>query len=80
MEGGCWKARTVPFDFDKGDKKNQSLCLQKVERPGLPPLPKCMDMITAKEVCRRIEGYFSGGAFPYLTDEEFKATVPHLTK
>lgn len=29
-------------------------------------LPRCMDMITADEVIRRIEMYFSGGALSYL--------------
>ena len=29
-----------------------------------------MDMITAQEVIRRIEGYFTGGAVRYLTDGE----------
>ena len=33
-------------------------------------LPRCMDMITAAEVIRRIEGYFTGGAVRYLTDGE----------
>ena len=30
-------------------------------------LPRCMDMITAEEVCRRIEMYFAGGAITDLT-------------
>ena len=34
------------------------------------PLPRCMDMITAEEVIRRIEGYFAGGAVRYLTTEQ----------
>jgi hypothetical protein len=29
-------------------------------------LPRCMDMITAEEVIRRIELYFQGGAVDYL--------------
>jgi len=29
-------------------------------------LPRCMDMITAEEVIRRIEWYFDGGAIEYL--------------
>ena len=29
-------------------------------------LPRCMDMITADEVIRRIEWYFRGGALEYL--------------
>jgi hypothetical protein len=29
-----------------------------------------MDMITAEEVVRRIELYFTGGAIPYLTPQQ----------
>ena len=34
------------------------------------PLPRCMDMITAEEVIRRIEGYFAGGAVRYLSEAQ----------
>ena len=34
------------------------------------PLPRCMDMISAEEVIRRIELYFTGGACKYLTPAE----------
>ena len=33
-------------------------------------LPRCMDMISAEDVIRRIELYFDGGAVRYLTDTE----------
>jgi ADP-heptose:LPS heptosyltransferase len=33
-------------------------------------LPRCMDMISAEDVIRRIELYFDGGAVRYLTDAE----------
>ncbi len=60
--GGCWKSRTVPLG--DGDSKDQpdSLCVDVVGS-----LPHCMDMVTADEVIRRIEWYFSGGAVDYLT-------------
>ena len=32
-------------------------------------LPRCMDMITADEVIRRIELWFVGGALRYLTPD-----------
>ena len=67
-QGGCWKSRTEPLG--DGDAKDKSLCVNVVpaeaegERTG--PLPKCMDMITAGEVIRRIELYFDGGVARYL--------------
>jgi len=61
--GGCWKARTVPLG--DGDSKDESLCKQVVGT-----LPKCMDMISAEEVIRRISLYFDGGVLKYLTPPE----------
>lgn len=71
-QGGCWKARTVPLG--DGDDKDESLCTD-VQPPDEAqarrgPLPRCMDMITAEEVVRRIELYFRGGAVKYLAPEE----------
>lgn len=74
--GGCWKSRTVPLG--DGDEKDspEHLCLNVVSkeiRTGGKrnvekyALPRCMDMITAEEVARRIELYFTGGAVEYLT-------------
>jgi ADP-heptose:LPS heptosyltransferase len=60
--GGCWKSRTVPLgDGDEKDRP-ENLCVDTVGS-----LPRCMDMITADEVIRRIEMYFAGGAVRYLT-------------
>ncbi len=54
--GGCWKSRTFPLgDGDVKDAPGQ-LCVDVVGN-----LPRCMDMITADEVIRRIELYFEGG-------------------
>ncbi len=58
-DGGCWKSRTLPLG--DGDPKDQELCVDPVGS-----LPRCMDMITADEVIRRIETYFDGGALAYL--------------
>jgi hypothetical protein len=33
-------------------------------------LPRCMDLITAEEVIRRIELYFAGGVIKYLSPVE----------
>lgn len=60
--GGCWKSRTLPLG--DGDAKDQELCVDVVG-----DLPRCMDMITADEVIRRIEMYFAGGAASYLPPE-----------
>lgn len=58
--GGCWRSRTLPLD--DGDQKDSpsSLCLDVVGE-----LPKCMDMITADEVIRRIEMYYHDGVNQY---------------
>ncbi len=59
--GGCWKSRTVPLgDGDYKDAPDE-LCVDVVGN-----LPRCMDMITAEEVIRRIQWYFDGGAIEYL--------------
>lgn len=77
--GGCWKSRTVPIG--DGDEKDQpqNLCVDVVlkqrggngrgpnARSPTYPLPRCMDMITADEVIRRVQLYFTGGAANYLT-------------
>jgi len=62
--GGCWKSRTLPLgDGDEKDAPDQ-LCVDVVGT-----LPRCMDMITAAEVIRRIEWYFEGGALPSARGE-----------
>ncbi len=54
-QGGCWKSRVKPLG--DGDSKDQELCVDVVGE-----LPRCMHMITADEVIRRIESYYEGGA------------------
>lgn len=79
--GGCWKSRTEPIG--DGDEKDhpENLCVDVVTKEIRGAngnkksvqkyvLPKCMDMITAEEVIRRIELYFTGGATRYLAPEE----------
>jgi ADP-heptose:LPS heptosyltransferase len=54
--GGCWKSRTLPLgDGDEKDAPDQ-LCVDPVGR-----LPRCMHLISAEEVIRRVELYFVGG-------------------
>ncbi len=58
--GGCWKARAYPLgDGDEKDSPHR-LCVNLVGS-----LPRCMDMITADEVVRRIELYYQGGILAY---------------
>jgi ADP-heptose:LPS heptosyltransferase len=71
--GGCWKSRAVPLG--DGDAKDQNLCVDVVGH-----LPRCMDMITAAEVIRRIELYFDGGAVSYLTPEEAAHVARFVTQ
>lgn len=47
----------------------------KVNPSPSPFLPRCLDMISAEEVIRRIEMYFNGGAIDYLTPEQADACV-----
>jgi ADP-heptose:LPS heptosyltransferase len=63
-DGGCWRSRTLPLG--DGDEKDSAdaLCLDVVGT-----LPRCMHMITAAEVIRRIESYFEGGALSYLPSD-----------
>lgn len=59
-QGGCWKSRVVPLgDGDSKDDPGE-LCVDVVGR-----LPRCMHMITAADVIRRIETYFEGGALAW---------------
>jgi len=73
--GGCWKARTVPLG--DGDEKDHpdNLCVDVVHA-----LPRCMEMITADEVIRRIERYFSGGAIQYLSTAQASAAQNALQR
>ncbi len=61
--GGCWKSRCQPV-FD-GDPKDDDRCVAPVEvAPGLV-IPRCLDMIRAEDVIRRIEVYYEGGSLRY---------------
>lgn len=51
--GGCWKSRVTPLG--DGDGKDQSLCLLPTKTRNGQVIAKCMDMITADEVCSKVE-------------------------
>lgn len=55
--GGCWKSRAVARGDGDVNDRPEALCVDPVGT-----LPRCMDMITADDVIRRIEYYFKGGA------------------
>jgi hypothetical protein len=69
--GGCWKSRTFPLGDGDHKDRPQELCVQTVGS-----LPRCMDMITADEVIRRIEMYFEGGALEYLPGPRAEGLAP----
>jgi ADP-heptose:LPS heptosyltransferase len=57
--GGCWKSRTLPLNDGDVNDRPEALCVDVIGT-----LPRCMDMISADEVIRRIELYYHGGALP----------------
>jgi ADP-heptose:LPS heptosyltransferase len=67
-DGGCWKSRTRALGDGDVKDRPEELCVDPVG-----DLPRCMDMITAAEVIRRIEMYFQGGALA------IPSTAPELT-
>ena len=61
--GGCWKSRTKALG--DGAPTDNAICTNVVGE-----LPKCMDMITSKDVIRAIETYYTGGVLKYLNTPE----------
>ena len=53
--GGCWKSRVVPMG--DGDSKDKDLCLRPVEIVSHRMIPKCLDMISARQVIDAIERF-----------------------
>jgi ADP-heptose:LPS heptosyltransferase len=60
-QGGCWRARAFPLGDGNDKDQPQHLCTNLVGA-----LPRCMHMITAEEVVRRIELYYQGQTLPYV--------------
>ena len=64
--GGCWTSRCQTIgDGDKKDVENK--CNRPVVIGMGYTIPKCMDMITAEDVIRRIEMYYSHPGIKYGT-------------
>ncbi|MGO8699964.1 MAG: glycosyltransferase family 9 protein [Limisphaerales bacterium] len=72
--GGCWKSRTVKLGDGDSKDKPENLC---VDVAGA--LPRCMDMITAQDVCRRIKLYFDGGVLQFLSKTQSDLTKSFVT-
>lgn len=59
-EGGCWKSRCqLVGDGDPKDRRD--VCESPVQITDELRIARCMEMITAEDVIRRIEIYFDGG-------------------
>lgn len=64
-DGGCWKSRCqLVGDGDAKDRLN--VCTYPVTVTNDVRIPKCMDMIKAEDVIRRIEMYFDAGLRKYV--------------
>ncbi|HEY0983387.1 glycosyltransferase family 9 protein, partial [Schlesneria sp.] len=59
QEGGCWKSR-CQLVGDGDPKDFNDVCDQPVQITPHLRVPRCMDMISADDVIRRIEMYLSG--------------------
>jgi len=62
--GGCWKSR-CQLVGDGDSKDTRDVCEQPVQVSPELRIPKCMDLISAEDVIRRIEWYYRGGAMHY---------------
>jgi hypothetical protein len=56
-DGGCWRSRTLALGDGDPNDRPEALCVDVIDG-----LPRCMDLIAADEVIRRINLYFDGGA------------------
>ncbi len=66
--GGCWRDRVDPLgDGDPRDDASR-LCLHVVRHQ-----PRCLDLITARDVIQRIETYYAGGTLEYLSAPRWRA-------
>ncbi len=64
-QGGCWKSRVVSLGDGGDGDKDSALCSNRAGH-----LPRCMDLISAGEVIRRVESYFAGGLVRYLSQSQ----------
>lgn len=57
QDGGCWKSRIIPLE--DGSKQDSSICERPVKTKSGQTIPKCLDMITADDVIRKICDYMN---------------------
>ncbi len=71
---------TQPIELNPGKPKagNGAALPNGTKNPGIENatrwLPRCMNMISADEVIRRVAGYFAGGALHYMKPEQWERT------
>ena len=66
-DGGCWKSRCQPVgDGDEKDRHN--MCVAPVQVSQTLRIARCMAMITPRDVIRRVETYYQGGALGLTND------------
>jgi hypothetical protein len=63
LHGGCWRSRCQTLG--DGDPKDADLCERPVPVSPTLQIPRCLDMVRAEDVIRRIELYYEGGALTY---------------
>lgn len=80
--GGSWKSRVVPIN--DGDKKDKDLCLHPVKLKTGQCIAKCMDMITAEEICLLVKKYMDNLPYPLKPDAQVNQTnknkIPFIKK
>ena len=59
-DGGCWKSR-CQLVGDGDAKDHRDVCEQPVQLTPELRIPRCLDMISADDVIRKIEMYLQGG-------------------
>jgi ADP-heptose:LPS heptosyltransferase len=74
-QGGCWRSRTTPLGDDPDKDHPDQVCVNVVDH-----LPRCMHLISADEVIRRIRQYFEGGSIQYLTTGQSRASKLAIVK
>ena len=65
--GGCWRSRCQKVG--DGDPKDDDLCLYPVQVDRDLQVRKCVAMITAGDVIRRIELYYQSGGALYAAQK-----------
>jgi ADP-heptose:LPS heptosyltransferase len=73
--GGCWRCRTVPIGDGHVFDEARYLCEDVVDG-----LPHCMDLITPERVEQAIRLYLASPDFKTLTQSEYRALRPGLSK